>query len=83
MDQYEPLIIEYQLENFMVAEYKGNNPEKKCDFLRSQAYYGLIRKSEKATPAKIVSPNNNIPPNNSICQHQYPDGIPFQENCER
>ncbi len=78
MEQYEPLILEYDLKTWMNPEYKGNDPQKKCDFPRARSYYGITR--------TINSHNDTITQTNTPCQDSFdtnpiryfPNGIPIQ-----
>lgn len=45
MDAYEPMILEYDLKNWMNVNYKGGDPQKKADFDRKQNYRGIRKKN--------------------------------------
>ena len=40
----EPLILEYNLENWMNPVYKGSNPDLICRPVLKQVYRGITRK---------------------------------------
>ncbi len=73
---FEPLILEYNLESWMNPSYKGNDPEKKCDFPKAVTYYGLTRKQKNNSQLTTDS----ISYKNTYCQDthkQFPEGIPI------
>ena len=44
MNEHEPLILEYNLTNWMNRNYKGEDERKLCNFVRKSSYRGLLRK---------------------------------------
>lgn len=43
MDDTEPLILEYDLQDWMNPVYTGGDRVKLCDFIRKDEYRGLLR----------------------------------------
>ena len=49
MDEYEPMIIEYNLTEWMNPKYTGNDPKRRATFDLKSGYCGLVRVSDNDT----------------------------------
>lgn len=49
MDNFEPLILTYNLTDYMSTTYKGSDPIKRCEFTKKPNYRGVVRLNNKTT----------------------------------
>lgn len=55
MDCAEPLILKYELRNWMNHDYRGSDPMRVCQPEVKERYRGLLRDKTAAVPAYMVS----------------------------